>query len=45
MDLLLAELTIIGFFILRLGIPILLLLLVSYLLSKLDARWEEKWQA
>ncbi len=44
MDLLLAELTIIGFFILRLGVPILLLLLVSYLLSRLDARWQGEWQ-
>jgi hypothetical protein len=40
MDVLLAELTIFGFFILRLGIPILLLVLVSYLLSRLDARWQ-----
>lgn len=44
MDLLLAELTVIGFFILRLAVPILLLLLVSYLLSRVDARWEGEWQ-
>lgn len=41
---LLAELTIIGFFVLRLGIPILLLLAVSYLLSRMDARWQGQLQ-
>jgi hypothetical protein len=44
MDVLLAELTIIGFFFLRLGIPILLLLLVSYLLSRVDTRWQEEFK-
>jgi len=44
MELLLAGLTVIGFFVLRLGIPILVLLLVSLLLSRLDARWQAEWQ-
>jgi predicted permease len=40
MNELLATLTIVGFFILRLGIPILLIILVGYLMSRLDARWQ-----
>jgi predicted permease len=40
MNELLAILTIVGFFILRLGIPILLIILVGYLMSRLDARWQ-----
>ncbi|MFO7539914.1 MAG: hypothetical protein R6X32_17895 [Chloroflexota bacterium] len=40
MNELLATLTIMAFFVLRLSIPILLIILVGTLMSRLDARWQ-----
>jgi len=40
MDELLATLTIATFFILRLGIPLLFVLLVGYVMSRIDAYWQ-----
>ena len=38
-------LVIIGMFVLRLGVPVLIVLAVGYLLRRLDARWEAEAQA
>jgi hypothetical protein len=40
MDGVLTTLAVVGLFVLRLGVPILLVALVGYALHRLDARWE-----
>jgi len=45
MDGVLETLVIIGMFVLRLGVPFLIVLAVGYLLRRLDTRWEAEAQA
>lgn len=40
MDAVLASLVVISFFLLRLAVPIAVILLVGFLLSRLDAKWQ-----
>lgn len=41
---LLATLSVVGLFLIRLGLPLLILVLVSYGLHRLDARWQQEAQ-
>lgn len=45
MESLYAAAVVLGFFLLRLGVPLLISLLIGYFLHRLDARWQAEAEA